>query len=246
MKTNPVPEIVCLIIAGLLLFAPSPARVSLNYGYLEKISSYHHYIEGSIEGMGMVDKIHLQFIRNSQLTAFSQNKYLLREWGEKYQGSQMNLPAIGLPGPAEKIEKVVDKPGRVESVFRYSEGNRYYINWLVFPDHPVPAGNSWNYSYPLNFDVFGKTVRAECKMEYTLDKLLVYKKRHSAKILVHGNCSAQDLTTELQYGFEGKSFFDLIQNREIDYQINVSWVKKDTSKNLKEVARIEVFSILEK
>jgi len=246
MKNHPLPKIAILIFACLLFLAPAQPRVSLEYGYLDKVSSYHHYIEGSIEGSGVVDKAHLQFIRNSQLAGFGQKKYVLREWGEKYQGSQMNLSEIGLPGPSEKVEKVVDKLGRVESVFRYSEGHRYYINWLVFPDHPVPVGNSWKYSYPLRFDVFGKTVKADCQMEYTLDKLMVYKKRRSAKIIIHGNCNAQDPTTELQYGFEGKGFFDLSQGREIDYQINISWAKKDSAKNFKEVARIELYSILEK
>jgi hypothetical protein len=246
MKNQPLLKTICLVLVCLVFLAPSPARVSLEYGYPDKISGYHHYIEGAIEGGGVVDKIHLQFVRNSQFSTFSQKKFLLREWGEKYQGSQMSLPEIGLPGPGDKVEKVIDRLGRVESVFRYSAGSRYYINWLVFTDHPMPVGSSWNYSYPLSFDVFGKTVKAECQMEYTLDKLLVYKKRHCAKILIHGNCSAQDPTTEFQYGFEGRSFFDLSQGREIDYQLNISWVKKDSAKNLKEIARIELYSILEK
>ena len=140
MKNHPLPKIATLILACLLFLAPAQPRVSLEYSYLDKVGSYHHYIEGTIEGGGVADKIHLQFIRNSQMAGFGMKKFVLREWGEKYQGSQMNLSGIGLPGPSEKVEKVVDKLGRVESVFRYSEGHRYYINWLVFPDHPVPVG----------------------------------------------------------------------------------------------------------
>jgi hypothetical protein len=246
MKRRPFPGVLLLALAGMFALSPGPARFSLEYNYPDKLSAYHHYIEGSIEGAGRADKIHLQFVRDSQMKGFSPKKLLLKEWGEKYQGSQMDLSELGLPGPSEKIERVIDKLGRVENVLKYSAGSRYYLNWLVFPDRPVSAGGIWKYSYPLNFEVFGKTLKAECQTDYALDKIMPYKKRRSAKIQLRGSCSGREGALEIQYGFEGKSFFDLDQHREIDYQLNITWVKSDAGRNLKETAKIELYSILEK
>jgi len=234
------------VLGASLLVAAGAARFTLAYAYLDKVSSYHHYLQGSIERKGEVEKIHLQFIRNSQFSASGDKKLWLREWGEKYQGSMMALSEVGLPGQAEKIERLVDKLGRVDSVLRYPQGNIYYLNWLFFPDHPIAAGANWNYKYPLVFDLFGKQVQTNCAMNYTVDKVMVYKKRRAAKIIGTGACHTADATSELQYGFDGKFYFDLDQGREIDYQLNVSWSKADSLKGLKELAKIEIYSILEK
>jgi len=246
MSSSPSRKISFLVSAAIMFLAAAPGLFKLAYNFVNKASSYHHYIEGSIERKGETQKLHLQFIRNGQLSSSGDREYMLREWGEKYQGSRMDLSEIGLPNPGEKLERVIDQMGRVKSALRYSAGHRYYLNWLVFPDHPVPAGKNWNYKYQLLFDVFGKPLRADCEILYTLDKVLAYKKHYAAKILAQGNCKAQDQTTEMQYGFNGKSFFDLDQGREIDYQFNISWLKADGSKNLREIARIELYSILEK
>jgi hypothetical protein len=218
----------------------------LEYKYLDKTSAYHHYIQGSIERKGEVERVHLQLVRNAQFTASGEKQYLLKEWGEKYQGSQVDFSELGIPGPGERVEKVMDRLGRVGSVLRYMPGHRYYLNWVVFPDHPLAAGASWKYEYPLVFDVFEKAVRTKCEINYTLEKVMAYKKFFAAKILVQGACRGQDGAAEMQYGFDGKLYFDIDQGREIDYQTNLSWAKADTEKHLKETARLEIYSILEK
>jgi len=237
-----------MLLALLFLAALAAKEVTylLEYKYLNKVSAYHHYIQGTIERTGEVERIHLQFVRNEQFTASGEKQYLLKEWGEKYQGSQLDFSELGLPGPGERLEKVVDRLGRVGSVLRYMQGHRYYLNWMVFPDHPLAAGASWKYEYPLVFDAFGKSVRAKCELNYTLEKAMAYKKYFAAKILAQGVCRGQEDTAEVQYGFDAKIYFDIDQGREIDYQTNLSWAKADTAKHLKETAQLEIYSILEK
>jgi hypothetical protein len=246
MKKALSSQILVLALAALCLVAAKELKYLLEYKYLNKVSTYHHYLEGTIERKGEMENIHLQFMRNSELKPGNDNKLVLTEWGEKYQGSQMDFSELGLPSPGEKIERMVDKLGRVGTVLRYLQGHRYYLGWLVFPDHAIGVGNSWKYNYPLVFDALGKSVKTKCEINYTLDKVLVYKKRNTAKILAQGICTGADPGGEVSYGFDSKIFFDIDQGREIDYQTTVTWTKANNSRNAREAAKIEIYSILEK
>ena len=238
---------ILLLGLGLVTLAPSSAtKYELVYDYLGKTSVYHQYLQGTIEGKAGPEKIHLQFLRNAQITALAGNKYLLKEWGQKYQGSQINFSEFDLPGPGEQLERTVTKYGKVTSVMRYLKGHRYYFRWLVFPEKPIEPGKDWSYDYPINFDVFGKSVRSKCTVNYTLERVMNYKKHLSAKILAQGQCAGRQGPAQLHYDFENKIFFDIDQGREVDYQINLTWTKSDSKKNLQESAKIEIYSILEK
>ena len=246
MKITPASKILLLALAAVGLVAAKEPKYLLEYKYLNKASIYHHYIEGTIERKGEVENIHVQFMRNSELKPESDNKLVLSEWGEKYQGSRLDFSELGLPNPGEKIERVADKLGRVGTVLRYLQGHRYYLNWLVFPGHPIAVGDSWKYNYPLEFNALGKPVKTKCEINYTLDRVLAYKKRFCAKIIAQGTCAGSTASAEVSYGFNSKIFFDIDQGREVDYQATVTWTKADNTRNAREAAKIEIYSILEK
>jgi len=237
-----------IFLSAVFIFVAGKNGARLFYQPSGKASIYNHYLEGSVLQNGESKNLHLQFTRNWQLKKSKGDKYLLQEWGQKYQGSDFNLSEAGLPGPEERVEKIIDSLGRVEKVARYPAGHRYYLNLLVFPDHPVSAGNSWKYDYQINFDFAGKTVPTSCQAIYQLEKILVYRTNYRcAKILINGFCrSGPDQELTIDYRFQGKVFFDLDQGREVDYQLSYSWSKTQPAQNLKEAVNLELYSLLER
>jgi len=218
----------------------------LEYQPSSQIYLYHHYLQGRLESKKEASTVHLQFLRHWQLSESGQKKLLLREWGEKYQGSSFDLSQLGLPLPGERIERIIDRYGRVVKVMRYPEGHRYYLNLLVFPDHPVPVGKSWKYSYQVQFELYGRSVPGTCEILYTLDKVLDYKNQKSAKILIQARCQAGEQSTpQLDLSYQGKVFFDLTNKKEVDYLLKISWSKIEPEENQKEIANLELYSIFE-
>ena len=219
----------------------------LEYQPSSRVYIYHHYLQGKVESKGEANTVHLQFLRHWNLSESESEKFLLREWGEKYQGTSFDLSQLGLPFPGERIERIIDRYGRVIKVMRYPEGHRYYLNLLVFPDHSVPVGKSWKYSYQIQFELFGRSVPGTCKILYTLDKVLKYKNKNCAKILIQARCQAGTQNTpQLDLAYQGKAFFDLENKKEVDYLLKIYWSKIDPEKNQKEIAELELYSIFEK
>jgi len=242
-------KILCGVIFIILAISVSGKNgVQLFYLPSGKPVSYNTYLEGTLTRKAETRDIHLQFTRNWQLNRTKEDKYVLQEWVQKYQGSDFELAELGLPEPEIRVEKIMDRLGRIDKVNRYPKGHRYYLGLIVFPDHPVSAGNSWKYEDQLEFDFFGKSAPANCSVIYQLEKILVYRKYYRcAKILINGSCqSIPGSELKLDYRFNGKVFFDMDTGREIDYQLNYSWFKSDPSQNLQESARLELYSILEK
>ncbi len=248
MRTRPGKKALLLAALGLGAFAAGPNRVNLFYQVSAQPYSYNNYLQGTIERQGETLPVHLQFVRNWQMQKSGKDRYLLQEWGKKYQGGDFNFSEVGLPGPDERVERIMDALGRVDKVTRYPAGHRYYLNLLVFPDHPVAAGDTWKYEDRLNLNLFGKTVPCACAVAYQLENILLYRKNfRSAKILLNGSCrSAPGPNPELDYRFSGKIFFDLDRGRELDYQLNYSWVKSQPDQDLKDTANLELYSIFEK
>ena len=229
-----------------LAYAQKENRYQLEYAPSKEVYVYHHYLLGQIEEKGESQAIHLQFLHKWNLSKAQENRYLLKEWGERYQGTSFDLSQLGLPCPGERVERIIDRWGRVDKVLRYPAGHRYYLNLLVFPDHPVPVGKSWEYPYKINFELFGRSIPGSCKIIYTLDKVLNYKKHFCAKILIEAKCQAgAENQPSIDMFWKGKAFFAIDEKREIDYKLKVSWIKINPEENYKEALNIELYSLLE-
>lgn len=232
-------------------FASGKNSTLLFYQPSSSVHKNNIYVQGSIEQKSESKQVHLQFVRNWQLSKDKDDKLFLQEWGQKYQGTDIKLSELSLPGPDERVERVMDKLGRVEKVSRYPPGHRYYLNLLVFPAHPVSIGEKWKYDYQLNWDISDKTIPASCQIFYQLDKLSLYREEYyCAKILIQGSCQAYSgKNLVLDYRFQGKAFFDIENGREIDYQMSYSWTKSEQGANepaSSETTRLELYSIFEK
>jgi len=234
------------VLAG-IAFAQKESGYQLVYQPHSKIMVYRTYIQGSINRGESEEPVHIQFLLNRQLKIDEAGRYIYWQWGEKYQGSPFDFTELDLPLPGQRVEKVMDKLGRVEKVSRYLPGHRYYLNLLVFPEHPLSLPASWRYDYQLKFELADSSVPASCQIIYRLEKILNYKDYNCAKIQVQGLCQGGKPEDKMfSYQFQGRSYFDIENGQEVDNQINFSWLKLDKPNNLTESAKIELYTIMEK
>jgi len=234
------------ILAGIAL-AQKESSYNLSYQPHPEVMIYRTYIQGGINRGENEEPVHIQFLLNRQLKKDEAGKYIYWQWGEKYQGSPFDFTELDLPLPGQRVEKVMDKFGRVEKVSRYLPGHRYYLNLLVFPEHPLFPPTNWRYDYQLKLELGNNSVSASCQVIYRLEKILNYKDYNCAKIQVQGLCQGGKPEDKmLSYQFQGRSYFDLENGQEVDNQINFSWLKVDKLNNLTESAKIELYTILEK
>lgn len=210
---------------------------------------YRYYIQGKLETSTELRNIHFQFLDHFEIKERLRNSksYVVQEWGTRYQGTEFNFRALGLPVSGEKLERYMDQMGRVERVLHYPPGHPYYSLPVVFTSHTVRVGQIWKYGFSLSVDIAQRTLTLPCETYYSLDNVLLYKGRTCAKIIINGSCnSPKDSQLKYSSSVNGKLFFDIEKGQIMDFQLTRKWFKQDAQTGLLENLEVEIYSLFEK
>jgi hypothetical protein len=231
--------------------AGSQQKFSLSYAWNKgQKLVYSIYIVGQVSTGEAVNPVRIRFSDVWEVLEEDKvnGRYKTAEVNTDYTGAEFDLRTFGLPPKAERIERVLDSYGRVESVAHYTEASRYYLIPLVFPEVPVREGGRWKLERKLLAPVFGREVMAEAVILYKFEEISRnYKgrKKDCARISVDAKYlyESEDKDYGVAGRFQGKIIFNLVDRKLVDYQISESrreWVR---SENKEQTTSLQVTSI---
>jgi hypothetical protein len=211
---------------------------------------YSIYIVGQVSTGEAVNPVRIRFSDVWEVLEEDKvnGKYKMAETNTEYSGADLDLRTFGLPPKAERIERMLDSYGRVESVAHYTEASRYYLMPLVFPEVPVREGGRWKLERGLLAPVFGREVVADAVIIYKFEEISRnYKGRRKDCARISVDAKYLYESEDKDYGvagrFQGKIIFNLADRKLVDYQISESrreWVR---SENREQTTSIQVTSI---
>lgn len=228
----------------------SQEKYNLSYDFTPgKVILHRKYLEGTMRQPGGDRILHLQYLDKWEVAGgeSGQTIFTVRQTGSQYKGTRFDLREFGLTPENEPIERRMDVSGRVDEVSHYQKGSRYHLNSLTFPGKPVAVGESWKYSPTITFTPFGRNVNIPVNIIYTLEKVLNYKGRPCAKIVVSGTYRYRSETGDLIVAgdINGKVYFDMREKLEVDYEFKEVRTERIASEKLERNLVIKTTSLKE-
>lgn len=243
-----------LLMALALLSMPGIPQQTYNFSYRWKAGdrfAYSMYVIGQVTtGESSNQQVKIQFTDVWEVLEEDKLKGLFKvaERNQEFSGTEFDLRSFGIPAKDERIERMIDGYGRVASVAHYTEGNRYYLFLLVFPQSPVAAGGRWKLAQKLRVPLLEREVVTDAVILYTVEDINKdYKgrKNNYARIRVDANYKYEPAggAEGVIGAFQGKIILDTDKMRIIDYQISENrkeWVR---SENRSRTTNIQITAI---